>query len=176
MIIDKIPTVLNPYKWVLVLVSVGILIAGFLYLKNDYDNSLRAEGRAEIQIKWDKDAAARTIAENLYKKELDTKLNAKELENQTIRNNYDKLKQTSTTIIATTNRERDSLRNKIVDLLAAATDPATTAARCGDYATRASNALNRCAEEITRTAANSDQLAIKLNTLQTYVKNICLKE
>lgn len=47
------------WKPIAIVLLVGLLVAGILWMKSSYDEGKREEGRSEVQVKWDADKAAR---------------------------------------------------------------------------------------------------------------------
>lgn len=54
--------ILNPYRWLLLAGLVLAMAVGLVVAKHHYDEGKRAEGRAEVQAKWDRDRDAQKTA------------------------------------------------------------------------------------------------------------------
>jgi hypothetical protein len=149
-------------------VVVGALLGGVYYIYHAGSK----HGASRIQALWDADKEARNKAEAKAKDEAAAKLAKQADLTNEARDKYDALKQITAATVATNNRQLDSLRSTNAALLADATDPATTAARCGDYAVRASDVLGQCAARLVEVAKDADGCAAKLSAAQEWIKAI----
>jgi hypothetical protein len=147
---------------------IGALLGGAYYIYHAGSQ----HGQAKVQALWTADSQSRTAAANKAKDEAAAKLAQQTHLTNEARDKYDSLKQTTAIAVASNNRQLDSLRSTNAALLAAATDPATTAARCGDYAAHASDVLGQCAARLVEVAKDADGCAAKLSAAQDWIRAV----
>lgn len=158
-------------NWLTMLLAVGGVLAALWFGFHHWTDSLRQEGRAEVQAAWDADTQARALlaaaaTENTRVKEAQ---HAQDIEAERKARERDGI--LVGTVLADTRGQLERLRATSAAVTARAVQASASAATgpgTDDAAQASGSVLDRCAQRRVDVAADAEQLATQVRGLQAW--------